>query len=163
MYGLLTQLGGRTSRLERLLPELARMVIQMLPHEDHLSLLMTSRTMYTQLPSLPSTTMTRVEHLVMHRNFESQMRHRKLLSLVCTSCTKLKALEEFSDYQRHQSRSRGSLIDRRLCISCLLDTTWFNKGEFLHCGVASFGCFGCKKGLPLVSFVERNFAFLRCC
>lgn len=140
------KMDGRVSRLERLLPELLRMVVQMLPNEDHLCLRMTSRTMYSQIPSLPA--MARWEYRGMQRHFEARLSRRKLLSLVCTDCSKLKAPGEFSDYQRYRSKTYSH--DNRYCLSCALDTSWFGKNDFNHNGVLSFACFGCKKGLPLV-------------
>ena len=119
------------------------MVVRMLPNEDHLCLRMTSRTMYTQIPSLPA--MTRWEFRQVQRKFEARTTRRKLLSLVCVDCSKLKAPVEYSDNQRIQY-----LGDSRHCISCALDMSWFGKKDFNHNGVLSFACFGCKKGLPLV-------------
>ncbi|CAF9902925.1 MAG: hypothetical protein HETSPECPRED_000058 [Heterodermia speciosa] len=140
-----TKLG--TSRLERLLPELHRMILQLLPPEDHFCLRMTSHTLYTQLPPLPP--LTRLETRDVQRIFESRRPGCKLLSLVCTDCVTLKAPGEFADAQRYQPRAPHCYFKTRHCIACALDKIWFGKMDFNHNGVASFGCFGCKKGLPL--------------
>ena len=116
----------------------------MLPNEDQLCLSMTSSTMYSQTPILP--VMTRRECRAIQRIFEARLPGRKLLSLVCTDCVKVKASVEFSDY--HLSKQRKDIFDSRHCLSCALDRGSMNN--FNHGGVLSFACFGCKKGLPLV-------------
>ena len=132
------------------------MIVNFLPHEGHLCLRMTSRTMYTLLPNLPS--MTREENLNMHRQFEAVMYRRRLLHIVCTGCTKLLGPTEFSDKER--KLPRRSPGDHRRCISCVLSASGLNyTSSFLYGGVMAFGCYGCKKGLPLVCSSRENLLF----
>ena len=135
--------------MERLAPELFKMVTDLLPLEDRFILQMVSPAIYGMMPRLPR--LSKTEWYRVNQYYDSKKNLRKKLSVACGGCHKLLPLKAFWDIYRGRRRLKRNEL--RICISC-----WVGRRKkftdidktFIYDGVKSFACDGCRKAQPIV-------------
>ena len=126
--------------------ELMRMVTDELDPVDHVSLRSASRVLWATRDNLPRLNST--ESVDYHLRYEKDTRipPKKVLSLVCTYCQRLRPRRFFDDIMRKKKRRT------RHCITCGI--YHLNVGVFTRDGVTMLGCRGCYHVFPMITNVH---------
>ena len=127
----------------RLPPELMKLVTDELDFASHMSLILTSRTLFGMLPEVRAKGPR--AWIRFNLNFERNVPPRRQLTLLtCTECAKLKPRAVFSDSQRRKT------CYSRFCIECGIKFCKYvgTTRSFRVGGVPMFACAACCKALP---------------